>query len=572
MISIPLGRDAAGRPVYLSPDQRQSTHMHVIGGSGTGKSKFLEWMIRRDVREGNGLCLIDWHGTLYQDVVRYCAYQDVGLPNGLGSVVLLNPSNPDFITGFNPFVAGAGDTSVQVSRRVDATIRPWGATNTDQTPTFSRICRLLYTFMIENRQTLPNAATLLHFKNRALREQAGESLTDTFSQAEWEELQAITRRQDWKEEVLSTKNRLMRFVGSKSVRRFMGLRDNNLDLTQIMDEGKILLVNLGSSDYLDREAARVFASLLLNEFFETAMRRATQAPEREKPRTFALYLDEFQEYITDDVAAMLDQVRKGGLHMVLAHQHLGHFAENERLKESVFTNARIRAVFGGLSTPSARELAEEMFLPDLNERQIKKAYYHTVHLYEEQTRIVRGRSHSQATGQTTGSSSGLSGPAAYAGYEGWFTNLDDMNRSESESVGSFESEHQGESEVEVPVFVPIPVKELGSEAEWSREEKVSRVAEMLKHQQQRHCFIKLDTEKTQPLKIPFVRQFGLPPDYLEDYQRDLYTRQGALPAAEADRLIGESQRAFLIDLGRQESLPLPGDQKGEPPADDEFFE
>jgi hypothetical protein len=357
-----LGLDAAGRPVKLAGAQRAGTHMHVIGGSGTGKSKFLEWMIRRDVREGNGLCLIDWHGTLYNDVVRYCAYQDVGLQKDFRSVVLLNPSHPDFITGFNPFVASGGDVSVQVSRRIDATIRPWGATNTDQTPTFGRICRLLYTFMIERRETLPNAAMLLHFKNKLLRERAAESLADVFSRAEWEELQSITRRQDWKEEVLSTKNRLMRFVGSKSVRRFMGLQKSNVDLMQVMEDGKILLVNLGSSDYLDREAARVFASLLLNEFFETAMRRATKTPYG-KPPTFTLYLDEFQEYLTDDVAAMLDQVRKGGLHMVLAHQHLGHFEDNDRLKESVFTNARIRAVFGGLSTRSASELAEEMFLP-----------------------------------------------------------------------------------------------------------------------------------------------------------------------------------------------------------------
>jgi hypothetical protein len=567
-----LGLNAAGKPVELSAEMRRSTHMHVIGGSGTGKSKFLEWMIRRDLRDGQGLCLIDWHGTLYNDVLRCCAYHGVGSAGDARSVVLLNPSEPEFITGFNPFVAGEGDVSVQVSRRVDATIRPWGATNTDQTPTFAPICRLLYTFMIENRQTLPNAATLLHFKNKELRERAADSFKDSFSRAEWEELQAITRRQDWKEEVLSTKNRLMRFVASKSVRRFMGLEQNNVDLTQVMDEGKILLVNLGSSDYLDREAARVFASLFLNEFFETAMRRATKVPAGEKPRSFKLYLDEFQEYITDDVAAMLDQVRKGGLHMVLAHQHLGHFEDNNRLKESVFTNARIRAVFGGLSTPSACELAEEMFLPDLNTRQIKKAYYHTVHIYEEQTRIIRGRSSGHGSTVTGGSSTGLSGPAVE-----WFDdlnlNLEEMSRFDTESQSSSESEMESESEVEVPVFVPIPVKELGSETEWSREEKVSRVAQMLKYQQQRHCFIKIDTEKTQPLKVPFVRDFRVPADYVHQFERGLYDRQGALPAAEADRLIAESQHAFLINVARPRAVSVelkPNGDRGE--NDEDLFE
>ena len=85
---------------------------------------------------------------------------------------------------------------------------------------------------------------------------------------------------------------------------------------------KILLINLGYSLELDRESAQVFASLFLNEFLETAMRRANKGTLRARSRaSFRLYLDEFQEYITDDMCAMLDEVLKGGLHMVLAHQH-----------------------------------------------------------------------------------------------------------------------------------------------------------------------------------------------------------------------------------------------------------
>src|SRR2546423_11051937 len=101
----------------------------------------------------------------------------------------------------------------------------------------------------------------------------------------------------------------------------MGMTNGNLNLLEAMNQERIVLVNLGSSSFLDRESARVFASLLLNEFFETAMMRANDAPHGTNPKPFVLYLDEFQEYITDDIAAMLDQVRKGCLHLVLAHQH-----------------------------------------------------------------------------------------------------------------------------------------------------------------------------------------------------------------------------------------------------------
>src|SRR5687767_6200086 len=108
---ITIGLDANGNRLSITPEMRRSTHMHVIGGSGTGKSKFLEWLIRQDINEGNGLCLLDWHGTLYEDVLRFCAYKDVGLCNDFRKLILLNPSNPKFITGFNPFMNEGDDIS-----------------------------------------------------------------------------------------------------------------------------------------------------------------------------------------------------------------------------------------------------------------------------------------------------------------------------------------------------------------------------------------------------------------------------------------------------------------------------
>ena len=97
----------------------------------------------------------------------------------------------------------------------------------------------------------------------------------------------------------------------------------------------------------------------------------------------------------------------------------------------------------------------------------------------------------------------------------------------------------------MPVWVPIPIQELGSEAEWSREEKVSKVAEMLKHQQERHCFIKLDTENTQPLKIPFVRDYSQSSEYLLEYEKAVYQTQGAIAGPEVDNLLTQNEDRFL---------------------------
>lgn len=588
MRPIVLGQDASGRPVELTPELRKGTHTHVIGGSGKGKSKFLEWLIRRDIREGNGLCLIDWHGTLYKDVLRYCAELEIGLNKDFRSLVLLNPSQPDYVTGFNPFMNQGADIATQVSRRIDATIRPWGITDTNLMPTFERICRLLFTFAVEQRETLPNAAHLLQFDKPELRQYAIDVISDSYIKQQWQQLSQIKTFRDWKEFVLSTENRLSRFLASKTIKRFMGLTTGNLNLREAMDQGKIILVNLGASSFLDRESARVFASLMLNEFFETAMLRANEAPAGQKPRSFSLYLDEFQEYITEDIAAMLDQVRKGGLHMVLAHQHLGHLVENQRLLQSILTNARIRAVFGGLSFSDASLLANEMFLPDLNTRQIKKAYYHTFHLFEEQTRIIK--SHSRGHGQSastsigtgrgtgTGIGSGLSvlagggstsTPGGLGQTVGWFGETQSQSEfaassqtvfsSQSTSDFSSESESQGESyfesagESEVPVWVPIPVKELTTESEWTREEKVSKVVEMLKYQQERHCFIKLDNEPTQPLLIPFVRQYSQSEKSLLEYEKAVFQAQGALHGPDVDVLLDQNEKRFLASATEHDS-------------------
>jgi hypothetical protein len=584
MKSVPIGQSATGKPLYITPQMRRSTHLHVIGGSGTGKSKFLEWLIRGDVREGHGFCLIDWHGTLYQDVIKYCAQLRVGRYNDFRSLILLNPSQPDFITGFNPFMNQGVDVATQVANRIAATIRPWGITDTDAMPTFERVCRLLYTFAVEQQQTLPNAAMLLEFDKPELREYAIQTITDSFIKKQWQQLRQIKTFRDWKEFVLSTENRFTRFLASKTIKRFFGLKEQNINLREIMDRRQILLVNLGSSGYLDRESARVFASLMLNEFFETAMIRANEAKAKgEQPETFVLYLDEFQEYITDDIAAMLDQVRKGGLHLALAHQHLGHLADNPKLRKSIFTNARIRAVFGGLDYEDASVLANEMFLPDLNTRQIKKAYYHTTHIYREETRSIRSHTtgHSDSSGESWSSGSGstsMSGAGQTSGAskslpgsemtiftpftEGWFGESESTNRFSSGGSSAFEGSggsssntwSESEGETVVPVWVPIPIQELGSEAEWSREEKLSKVAEMLKCQQQRHCYIKLDTEKTQPLKIPFVKDYSHPEEYLLEYEQAVYQAQGALPADQADQVIAENERKFLT--AAQEALDL----------------
>jgi hypothetical protein len=248
-----LGYNAGGESVRLNPADR-NTHMHVIGSSGSGKSKFLEWMIRGDLRNHQGFCLIDPHGTLYQAVLEYAAHHV--LPS---DIVLLNLSRPDSVIGFNPFRRTAtGDISVQVDNRIKATMHAWNVGSTDQTPTLERMLRLVYTSMLEQNLGLPQVQHLIDFNAREIRDHMIASLQSPLIQKEWREIQAL-RATDWRAEILSTKNRLFRLLSSPTLTRFMGLPERTLDLREIMDQGKILLVNLApNADYLSDENARVF--------------------------------------------------------------------------------------------------------------------------------------------------------------------------------------------------------------------------------------------------------------------------------------------------------------------------
>src|ERR1041385_2490640 len=242
MSKVFIGWNASGTPIAIPEALRRTTHMHVIGGSGTGKSKFFEWMIREDIRAGQSLCVLDWHGTLFQNLLRWCADPDrrVGLPlhdvKDSRTVILLNLSQPSFVTGFNPFMNVGADVAPLVNRRILATVKAWGDSDSNDMPTLERIIRQIYTFAVEKRETLSNAAHLLDPDRSVLREYAMTSTTNSRIRAEWRRLLKYNTASELNKETLSTINRLSRFLTSQAICRFMGLPHHNLNFMEAMEK------------------------------------------------------------------------------------------------------------------------------------------------------------------------------------------------------------------------------------------------------------------------------------------------------------------------------------------------
>ena len=405
-----IGYDARGNKIHLSEKDRR-THTHVIGSSGSGKSKFLEHMMRGDLKSGQGFCLIDPHGELYDEITHYAAHHVLRR-----DIIPLDLSRTKGIVGFNPFEPSPKvQTSAQVDRRIAATLRAWNVRTTDETPTLERTLRLVYTIMIEQNLGLREVKNLISYQAREVRGHLIDRLRSPLIEQEWRELQRLSRK-EWQDEVLSAKNRLFRLLTSDTLARFMGLPGRSLDLGNIIEEGKVLLVNLAASDSLSSENARVFGALLVNEFFEAAKRRTKDHFGRD-PKPYYLYIDEFQNFVSLDIGDMLDQVRKRGLYTILAHQRFGQLDEN--IIDAALANCQIKAVFGGLPVPSARRMAEELFIGKIDPLRVKVAIYQTKFWPEYKRDVVYTR------GSTRGASSGSGRHSALGATSGEFFNGQD---------------------------------------------------------------------------------------------------------------------------------------------------
>lgn len=559
-----LGFGPESRRTYFSEEER-SHHLHVIGSTGSGKSKFLEHLIRQDIRSGKGLCLIDPHGTLYRDVLTWCALRRESRP-----IVLLDPSAGDRIVGFNPFVGTSedDDVAVQVERRIDATVRAWGVENTDSTPTLERWLRCLYHTLFEAGITLAESDYLVSFSDGAVRHYLTRKIETALIRKEWDELAALRGAKEFRDEMLSTKNRLMRLLASKPVLRFLALSEPRVDFEQLLESGGILLVNLKESRHLSGMNQRLLGAWLVNEVFETALRRSEK-----RPRPFYLYLDEFQKFVSHDIADMLAETRKFGLHAILAHQTLAQVREeSEKLYAAVMGIARSKAVFGGLARADAQAMADEIFPGQVDYNEVKRILYSTQFWPEYRRDEVRTKT--QARSSASGSGSATSSIAAGGmtsvplGTEGLFFGPDMQVAAHHDSSGmvtassysEMSGSMDGESVADIPILYPVPRQVVTDEKLFTLEEQLRKLADNLKLQFTRHCFFKSMSGETHPLLVPKVPSYSLPAAAIESYVAKIFARTGARSPQEVDALFIERRRR-IERAANAEAPPPPKKRK-----------
>jgi hypothetical protein len=390
---IELGAIESGSRLYLHPSLRK-THMHVLGASGRGKSFFLENMIRQDIVNRDGLCLIDPHGSLYHKIVSWCT-EHAHLVSW-DRLVLLDASAAGWTFGFNPLNFAGADTSYSVDCMVNACAQVWGGEDTSSTPLLKRVLRSVFHALAEKNLTLLEAAFLINERDelRAIRKVLTEDLNDPVIREQWEKWNVLTPR-ELREQFASTTNRLMEFLAAQVIRTIVGQRNVTIDLRKIMDEGGVVLVNLESRGRLSDFNARTLGTLITNDLFLKAQGRPTGS------RPFYLYIDECGRYLNESIQRILDESRKRGLHLILANQHLAQLrAAGETVYKAIMTDAQTKVIFGGLATEDAETMVKEVFL-DLNLQEPKDSLTRRAAVGQEKI-ILKGGSSGQST--TTGRS------------------------------------------------------------------------------------------------------------------------------------------------------------------------
>lgn len=303
-------------------------HMYIIGKTGVGKSELLKEMIKQDVAEGKGICVIDPHGDLIEDALRYIP------PERAEDVILFDPSETSRPMGLNLLEARTEEQKHFItSSIINLMYKLYDPQRTGIIgPRFEHAVRnAMLTIMSEPGTTFIEIVRIM--TDPKFVQELLPKVQDPIVRRYWTD--QIAQTADFhKSEVLDyIVSKFGRFVTNKMMRNIIGQSKSSFDFRKVMDEGKILLINL-SKGKLGEENSTFLGLLIIPKILAAAMSRV-DTPEDQR-RDFFLYVDEFQNFATPDFAVILSEARKYHLSLTVANQFIGQM--DEEVKNAVFGN------------------------------------------------------------------------------------------------------------------------------------------------------------------------------------------------------------------------------------------
>jgi type IV secretory pathway TraG/TraD family ATPase VirD4 len=337
------------QPFGIKLEDRRA-HMYIIGKTGVGKSTLLETLIRQDLEAGHGLALIDPHGDLVRRVLTLIPTERTS------ELIYFNVADPKSSFAFNPLqhvpahrrpLAASGMLSVFKRLWSDS----WG-------PRLEHILRnALLALLDQPEATLADVLRLLD--NESVRKKVAANTTNQQVRNFWlKEYESYPSRFRG-EAIAPVQNKVGAFLADPVLNRILTRPESSFRLREVMDEGRILLVNLAKG-IIGEDTASLLGSLIVARFGLAALSRA-EISEADR-KDYFLYLDEFPSFTTLSLAEMLAELRKYRLNLVLAHQYLAQL--DLKIRDAIFGNVGTMISFR-IGAVDAELIAQE-FYPELS--------------------------------------------------------------------------------------------------------------------------------------------------------------------------------------------------------------
>ncbi len=321
-------------PFGIKPDDRRR-HMYVIGKTGMGKTTMMENMVIQDIRNGNGVCFIDPHGDSTRKILDFIP------PSRVNDVVYFDPSDLDHPIAFNILESVESRYKHLVaSGLMGVFTKIWASMWS------SRMEYILNNTILALLDSPGNTmlGIVRMYVDKKYRKKIVDNIKDPMVKAFWVEEFANYAEKYRTEAVAPIQNKVGQFLSSAVIRNIVGQPKSTIDLRDIMDNNKILLLDL-SKGKVGEDNSALLGAMIVTKLQLAALSRV-DIPENER-KDFYLYVDEFQNFVTDSFATILSEARKYRLNLTVGHQYIGQLTpdNNPKVRDAVFGNVGTMVVF-----------------------------------------------------------------------------------------------------------------------------------------------------------------------------------------------------------------------------------
>ncbi|MFH0834596.1 MAG: type IV secretion system DNA-binding domain-containing protein [Patescibacteria group bacterium] len=320
----------------------RTRHFYIIGKSGSGKSALISHMARQDIKNGDGVGVVDPHGDLIEDILKYIPKERAK------DVIVFNPADLERPMGLNLLEAKTAEEKDFASlSAMEIFIKLFGSEIFG--PRIQHYFRNGCLTLMDDEE---EGATLIDLPRLFTDEEFSQykiaKIKNPVVRSFWDREMAKTGAREKEEMIPYFSAKFGPFITNTMMRNIIGQKHSAFDFRKVMDEKKIILVNLSKGAVGDINA-QLLGLIIVNKLQMAAMSRV-DVPEDQRPN-FWLYVDEFQNFATDAFATILSEARKYHLGLIIAHQYIGQLTQQSNPEGAAHEDPRIRdAVFGNVGT------------------------------------------------------------------------------------------------------------------------------------------------------------------------------------------------------------------------------